>query len=168
MTDEAYQELNTTKKVIRDSIQVKKATWSALSGVTSRTGKPLALSKFTGARQTAKGVSVKVLRSGPRTILKHAFLATMKSGHVGVFWREEKVGTGKKLWPATSRGWFGTLPRDPDDPLGQLRLHLEHKTGPRVEDILADAGRWKNVEDKANARLIKNMDQEVTYELSRL
>src|SRR5512139_1372286 len=39
------------------------------------------------ARQTKKGVSVEVNR-GKRTLLKGAFVATMRSGHKGVFRRE--------------------------------------------------------------------------------
>lgn len=42
------------------------------------------------ARQTRKGVSVEVNR-GKRTLVAHAFLATMKSGHEGVFRREGKA-----------------------------------------------------------------------------
>jgi hypothetical protein len=41
-------------------------------------------------RQTKKGVSVEVNR-GKRTLLKGAFVATMRSGHKGVFRREGKA-----------------------------------------------------------------------------
>lgn len=41
-------------------------------------------------RQTKKGVKVEVNR-GKRTLLKGAFVATMKSGHVGVFRRRGKA-----------------------------------------------------------------------------
>jgi len=161
MTDEAYQELNTTKTVIRSAVKINRATWSDISGKCFRAGKPLSLSKFTGTAQRAKGVSVKVLRSGNRTILGHAFIATMRSGHVGVFWRKtDKVGTGTKSLLA-DKSDYGRLPE-------HLRLPIKELYGPRVEDILAKAGRWKNVEDKANARLLKNMEQEIAYELSRL
>lgn len=42
------------------------------------------------ARQTKKGVSVEVNR-GKRTLVKGAFIATMKSGHKGVFQRRGKA-----------------------------------------------------------------------------
>lgn len=48
--------------------------------------KPLPLIAF-GARQTKTGVSVEVTK-GSRRILRHAFIATMASGHKGVFMRE--------------------------------------------------------------------------------
>lgn len=41
-------------------------------------------------RQTKKGVSVTVNR-GKRTLLKGAFVATMRSGHKGVFMRDSKA-----------------------------------------------------------------------------
>lgn len=40
-------------------------------------------------RQTKKGVSVSVNR-GKRTLLAHAFIARMRSGHEGIFWRRGK------------------------------------------------------------------------------
>lgn len=41
-------------------------------------------------RQTKKGVSVEVNR-GKRTIVAHSFMATMKSGHLGIFIRKGKA-----------------------------------------------------------------------------
>jgi hypothetical protein len=52
-------------------------------------GKPVPLATFP-ARQTRKGVSVEVNR-GQRKLVKSAFLATMKSGHTGVFVRQGKA-----------------------------------------------------------------------------
>ena len=161
MTDEAYQELNTTKTVIRSSIVVEKASWANLTGKTSRAGKPLSLAKFTGTAQRVKGVSVKVLRSGKRSILGHAFIATMKSGHVGVFWRKDDTFVGYADKPKLDGLEYGRLPE-------KYRLPIKELFGPRVEDILAKAERWENVESKANARLLKNMEAEIAFELSRL
>jgi hypothetical protein len=48
--------------------------------------KPMRLFAF-GARQVGRGVSVEVTK-GKRTIVKHAFIATMQSGHTGVFMRQ--------------------------------------------------------------------------------
>lgn len=48
--------------------------------------KPLPLIAF-GARQTTRGVSVEVTK-GKRMIIAHAFIATMQSGHRGVFMRQ--------------------------------------------------------------------------------
>jgi hypothetical protein len=58
--------------------------WSVLVS-----GEPVPLVAYP-ARQTAKGVSVEVNR-GKRTLIKGAFIATMKSGHKGVFRRRGKA-----------------------------------------------------------------------------
>lgn len=167
MVDEAYQDLNVTKKIIRDAIRINRAAWTKLTGKASRTGKPLALAKFSGTRQTKKGVSAKVLRAGARSILKHAFIAKMKSGHIGVFWREEQVGTATRKWTPEQAAWFGTLPRTPKG-IGGLRTHIQELSGPRVEDILSSPDHWRVIEAKAGDRFVKNMEHEVNFELSRL
>lgn len=56
-------------------------------------GKPIPLSAYP-SRQTSKGVSVHVNATGSRKVVKGAFLATMKSGHKGVYSR-----MGKKRLP---------------------------------------------------------------------
>ncbi len=52
-------------------------------------GEPVPLLAYPG-RQTKKGVSVEVNRD-KRTVLKGAFVASLKSGHVGVFQRRAKA-----------------------------------------------------------------------------
>jgi len=52
---------------------------------------PTPLADF-GARQTSKGVSVLIYKNGSRTLIQGAFLATMKSGHRGVFERTGEFG----------------------------------------------------------------------------
>lgn len=62
------------------------------------------------ARQTKKGVRVEVNR-GKRVLLKGAFMATMKSGHKGVWMRE-----------------------------GKKRLPIDHAMSSRVSDVAQDRG----------------------------
>ena len=91
------------KKRIRDRKRIKAGLigkalhMSRPRGVTTIDGNEWALKVRGGAvsltaypiRQTAKGVSVEVNR-GKRTLIKGAFIATMKSGHRGVFVRKDK------------------------------------------------------------------------------
>lgn len=65
-------------------------------------------------RQTKKGVSVEVTR-GKRTILKGSFVATLKSGHKGIFLRR-----GKARLPI--KALFGSRPVD-------VLLHEEEAQG---------------------------------------
>lgn len=53
-------------------------------------GREVPLVDFPNPRQTRKGASVGV-NTGKRTLVKGAFLATMKSGHTGIFRREGKA-----------------------------------------------------------------------------
>ncbi|HEU6436576.1 MAG TPA: hypothetical protein VE028_03930 [Nitratidesulfovibrio sp.] len=87
-------------------IKAVKANYSRLSGRVTLTGRPNKLIIFKGTRQTRKGVSVRVLLNTPREVIPTAMIATMPSGHKGVFWR-------KKPGPAPS----GLVPRLP---IGEL------------------------------------------------
>jgi len=46
------------------------------------------------ARQTRAGVSVEI-NKGKRVLIRHAFIATMKSGHTGVFYRTGEFGRNR-------------------------------------------------------------------------
>jgi hypothetical protein len=82
---------------IRRQLSIRRATFSELTAVIKATGRPIPLSNY-GARQNKQGVSVAVLHG--RKTIKSAFIATMKSGHVGVFVRvgsaaERSIGRGR-------------------------------------------------------------------------
>lgn len=62
---------------------------SAMAWSVKVSGEPVPLVAYPH-RQTAKGVSVEVNR-GKRTVIPGAFVATMKSGHVGVFRRRGRA-----------------------------------------------------------------------------
>ncbi len=72
---------------IKDALSIRRATGEELTAVLRSTGQPIPLINY-GARQTAKGVSVNV-KNG-RKVIPHAFVATMRSGHTGVFIRTGK------------------------------------------------------------------------------
>lgn len=54
----------------------------------------------------AKGGGVSILLKGRRVLIPHAFIATMKSGHVGVFARGAYGGKGKQDFTGESSGRF--------------------------------------------------------------
>lgn len=76
---------------IRDELAITRATRARLEATVTLRGSRIPLINF-GARQTRRGVSVQVKRG--RTIIPHAFIATMKNGHRGVFVR---IKGGKPL-----------------------------------------------------------------------
>lgn len=75
----------------KSRIDVSRASRARLQAVISASGKRLGLVDFT-ARQTAKGVTVKVLQAGGRKLVEHAFIIPTKGAKYrsGVFLRDTK------------------------------------------------------------------------------
>lgn len=78
---------NIKASAIKKSFSIKRASAGNLIVTLRATGRPIGLINY-GARQTKSGVSVQV-KTG-RKVLRHAFVATMPSGHNGVFERTGK------------------------------------------------------------------------------
>jgi hypothetical protein len=74
---------------IKDKIDIQRANKITQRAIVSVSGRPIPIVEF-AARQTAAGVTVKV--KGTRKLLRGAFLATMPSGHIGVFYRRGPPG----------------------------------------------------------------------------
>lgn len=79
--------------VIKKDISVIKAKPGSLVAVVRARGRPIGLIHWS-ARQNRRGVSVRVL--GKRKLIKGAFIATMPTGHTGVF-RNLRSEKHKKL-----------------------------------------------------------------------
>jgi len=73
---------------IRDELKITRARRDQLEAIITLKGDRIPLIDFS-ARQTKKGVSVQIKRG--RKLIPHAFIATMKSGHKGVFVRVKSV-----------------------------------------------------------------------------
>lgn len=83
------QEYNVKAKDLKSAIYINKATRNYLEGTIIATGRPLPIMGF-AARQTKKGVTVDVM--GQRKLIRGSFMATMNSGHRGVFARGNYSG----------------------------------------------------------------------------
>lgn len=70
-------------------VVVKKARGAELSARVTVTGSRIPLYRF-GAKQTKRGVTYRIKKGGGRGIAPSAFIATMRSGHTGVFKRKTK------------------------------------------------------------------------------
>lgn len=148
----------TLKKATVDStFKITKSNPATLSGRFESKGSPVPLIEY-GARQTKPGVSVQVKRGNPRSVVAGTFIATMKSGHKGVFWRVWHEGAKK---PVNKRIAYGKLPK-------QYRLPIEQRFGPRVPDILSNEPVMNAVLNMADDRMHKNIDRELDFELSKL
>jgi len=150
--------LNAKQAAVNETFSLNKATTKKMTASIVSTGKPLGLIDFVGTTQKLKGVSVLVTKGGKRKIIPGTFIATMKSGHKGVFWRDWH---GMKK-PKNARIKYGALPR-------QYRLPISERFAPRVPDYLGDKGPiMERVLTKAGDRLHTNIESELNYELSKL
>ena len=73
-------------KAIKKALRVKKANFTAFVAEIVATGKRIPVAAF-NTRKNKKGISVQIKRRGARKTIKHAFKATMSSGHVGIWQR---------------------------------------------------------------------------------
>jgi hypothetical protein len=117
------------------------------------------LIKFSGTKELARGgVSVKIKKTGARQVLKHAFIHTMKSGHEGVFERARALYRARPFNPLFP---YARLPREmrlPVEELFSLRIQDEYSKEPVLNVVLYHSGEVYS----------KNIDQELSYELSKL
>ena len=145
------------KSAVDGTFQITKATVTDLRGVFASSGRPLPLMDYS-ARQTKKGVSVQVKKTGTRTVIAGTFISTMKSGHKGVFWRQWHGG---KRSPKKKIA-YARLPK-------MYRMPIEERFGPRIPDYLGDKGPvMGRLLAKTDERLHKNMASELNFELSKL
>lgn len=117
------------------NIQLRKANRSSLAGEISFAGCKIPLYRFNvSPKQPAQGATVKaaVLKANAPTEFEHAFIATMKSGHVGMFER------------ATRR-----------------RFPINEFLGPSVADMAGNSVVLKEVEAAAQETIDKRIDAEM-------
>jgi hypothetical protein len=168
------QTVTAKKAAVDDTFKISKATIDKPSASIASTGRPVGLINFS-SNQTKKGVSVQVRKDRPRKIVPGAFIATMKSGHKGVFWRKYHQTGGKlkkndtlinqsgfiystKLKRFISAAW---LPKE-------YRLPIRELFGPRIPDIMENVPVMNDILSKAGDRLHKNLMHETEYELSKI
>ena len=79
------QKIGVKVKDIRERVTLQRASYSKWRSFVKISRRRIPLISF-GARQTKKGVTYK--KEGERILIRHAFKATMKSGHTGIFKRK--------------------------------------------------------------------------------
>ena len=141
----AREKYNVKAGTVRDRIHLEKATISKLSGRVQSTGKPIPLYEFgpkPSLPQPSKRpqITIEVLKGDRKPVGGGAFVAVMKSGHTGIFWRD--IAGGKKV----------------------RRLPISERSGPRLENLygkeLEPGGK---LQESANERMMKNFTHNVDY-----
>ena len=141
----ARERYNVKLKTVTARIKTYKATKLKYTGEVRSTGKPIPLYLFgpkpSDPRPTQRPqITIEVLKGTRGPVGGGAFVARMKSEHVGIFWRE-KIGDRKVS-----------------------RLPISERFGPRLENLyaseLTDNGR---LQKSADERMKKNFEHNVDY-----
>lgn len=139
---------NIKSSAIKKSFSIKKATRGNLVAVLMATGRPIALINY-GARQGKTGVSVQVKAN--RTVLRHAFIATMPNGHRGVF---ERIGKQHKKVVRHGKPIRTGLP-------------IKELFGPSIPQSLANKAVQKALIAKIKQKFPEILKHELAFEASR-
>lgn len=146
---EVRQTLNIKASFVKRLLVIRKARRGNMRSSIEATYKKVPVIQFSGVRQTKKGVSVRMRKDKPRKTFSSAFIATMPSGHKGVFRRSLSAKKRTKGRPATS----------------SPNLKITEIHGPNVQGIFAD--KTEKLLLIGNPILEKNINRELEYELSK-
>ncbi|KVF22932.1 phage tail protein [Burkholderia cepacia] len=139
---------NIKSSAIKNSFSIQRATRSNVVVVLKATGRPVALINY-GARQGKNGVSVQV-KAG-RTVLRHAFIATMPNGHRGVFER-----TGKQHKKVVRNG-----------KVRRSGLPIKELFGPSIPQSLANESVQKALMKKIREKFPQILRHELAFVASK-
>lgn len=132
MSSEIRSIYNLKKKDVDATLTIQKASKDRLVAVIRSRGSRLNLFLFQ-AHQFKSGVRVTVKLGQPKTI-RSAFIATMASGHTGVFMRK-----------------------------GSKRLPIAERTGPSVPELLGSKDMKKRIEDFYWSKLPKIVEDAYAF-----
>ena len=143
MRSDARKRISARKRIgakyISRAITLRRASGTDIAGMSwavNVSGEPVPLVAYP-YRQTKQGVSVEVNR-GKRMLLKGAFVATLKSGHVGIFRRK-----------------------------GKTRLPIEELRGSRPVDALLHQGEAQGVADRGGQSFAATFKRVLPLEMGR-
>jgi hypothetical protein len=155
---------------VNKTLTIKKMFKSDMSANITCTGKPLPLISYQ-VSQVVRGVNVKVLVSGSKKLVEHAFIATMKSSHKGVFWRTDtRRGTSKRfpvgkrtaIPPPRARSGYEIA-----HGIGNFQLPIHELYGPRVPDVLTKESVMTPILLEAAQYLEKRLDYHIDQLLEK-
>ena len=133
--------------VIKERIGVIRATPKNPVAILRLSGRPIPLIAYSARQAPRKaGVNVKVLNGAKN--LPYAFMATMKSGHRGVFTRKSGTQMGKRGQPILNR-------------------KIEERFGPSIANAGNNERVRKALQAKLSESLAKNLQAEIAYRLSK-
>lgn len=144
------------QETVDGKIRISNASLKKLAGQVTLAGNPLPISKFP-AIQEPQGVLARIYKAQPYRMITSGFLATMKSGHVGVFRRETRISPAGQ---PVIRPWK-KMPK-------KYRLPIEEMYGPSLGTILQSAPVMEPVLGKLGEHLDANLERQTALELKKL
>ncbi len=158
----ARETLNVYKRDLDKNIGIAKYDYAKSSGTVTIIGAALPVYDFK-PEQLSTGVKVKIKKGGPSKIIEGAFIATVPAGtrgasHAGVFWREWHAF---KKPPQIKQPPWKKLPR-------KYRLKIHELFTTSLPEAVGDTMPMKEILSDANDNLHKNLERELSYELSKL
>ncbi len=168
---EIKKELNLSAKIIKAHLSIQKANKTYPSGALVAKGKPVGLIHF-GARETKKGVSVKVKRE--RKLIPHAYTArswTRTGGRSGA-WVEGNKSVFRRITAGSQWEKARKFPKRNNIPWKKLpaeyRLPIKRLAGPRVPDIMENESVRSAILKHGRTMLAKRFAHELDHKIKRL
>jgi hypothetical protein len=149
------QELNLTAKRIKKDFTQEPATWAKTKGALIAKGGPVGLIQY-GANRIKAGVSVKVKKTGARSLVAGAFIGR-RGTKEHLYRRQYHTGVKKAVVPGRK---YAALPNE-------YRLPVERLTGPRIEDIYGKKAVYGAIVLLSAAKFAENMGKEAAAVLRR-
>ncbi|WP_233863498.1 phage tail protein [Paraburkholderia adhaesiva] len=139
---------NLKASTIRKALALRRANPKQPVATLKATGRPIPLAEYS-AKQTRAGASVRV-KNGRKTI-KHAFVATMESGHTGVFMR---VGKAHKRVTKNGKTYWSGLP-------------IRELFGPAIPDAVGNEAVKKQLAHLVDSKFPAILDHEIKWAESK-
>jgi hypothetical protein len=147
--DHLSKKYNIKKAVLRRPglIIVHKATWTKKVGWLQMGSARLSLTKIGTPRETTRGVQVTIKKT---TVIPGVFIATMESGHEGVF---------RRLGPKTAmkRGRY----------VGDVKQQIFEVMGPNIAQLFGSKETTKVFESTVSDKFPKILEHEFQFYLMR-
>lgn len=134
---------------IKKAINIARANLARLYASALASGRPIPLSAYS-ARQTAKGVSVNVLHG--RKLIQHSFMATMPTGHIGVF---KRIGGRRIKKIKNGKRYLSELP-------------IKQMFGPAIPDALVNKAVVEAVMQTIQDKFLPTFEHEHEYLRAKL
>lgn len=94
---EISSEVKVKVTTVKKSIKIRRANFKSLFSTALLSARRIPLIEFAAKHSPKRGVTYRITKTGKRERIPRAFIATMKSGHTGVFKRKSRTKGSDRL-----------------------------------------------------------------------